>query len=43
MKEEKSKLYILKINQEKAFDKVDHQFLFKIMNKWDFRINLYIS
>ena len=35
-KEKNNKLYILQVDQEKAFDKIDHDFLYKIMNKMGF-------
>ena len=38
-KEKKTKLYILQIDQEKVFDKVDHEFLYKTMNKMGFSKN----
>ena len=31
-----NKLYILQVDQEKAFDKIDHDFLYKTMNKIGF-------
>ena len=31
-KEKNTKLYILQIDQEKAFDKIDYDFLYKTMN-----------
>ena len=38
-KEKKTKRYILQIDQEKVFDKVDHEFLYKTMNKMGFSKN----
>ena len=35
-KEKNTKLYILQIDQEKAFDKIDHDFLYKTMKKMGF-------
>ena len=35
-KEKNNKLYILQVDQKKAFDKIDHNFLYKIMNKIGF-------
>ena len=35
-KEKNNKLYILQVDQEEAFDKIDHDFLHKIINKMGF-------
>ena len=35
-KEKNNKLYILQVDQEEAFDKIDHDFLYKIINKMGF-------
>ena len=35
-KEKNTKLYILQIDQEKAFDKIDYDFLYKTMNNMGF-------
>ena len=35
-KKKNNKLYILQVDQEKAFDKIDHDFLYKTMNKIGF-------
>ena len=35
-KEKNNKLYILQVDQEKAFDKIDQNFLYKLMNKIGF-------
>ena len=35
-KEKNNKLYILQVDQKKAFDKIDHNFFYKIMNKIGF-------
>lgn len=41
-KEKNTKLYILQIDQEKVFDKIDQDFLYKTMiTKWASRRNLY--
>ena len=35
-KRKNTKLYILQIDQEEAFDKIDHDFLYKTMTKMGF-------
>ena len=35
-KQKNNKLYILQVDQEKAFDKIDQNFLYKLMNKIGF-------
>ena len=35
-KQKNNKLYILEVDQEKAFDKIDQNFLYKLMNKIGF-------